>query len=129
MSHCRWSTDDFQCDVYVYESAEGFVISVASNRVVYEEPLPEPVPMRADNVGDWMARGLRVSEIMSRSRKEPLGLPYDGQTFVEDDPGQCADRLQQLADAGYRVPASVIADLRAEQAERDRGDEAMSELA
>lgn len=113
---------DFQCDVHVYESAEGFVISVASNRVVYEEPLPEPVPMRADNVADWLARGLRVSEIMSRSRKEPLGLPYDGQTFVEDDPGQCADRLQQLADAGYRVPPDVITDLREEQADLDRAE-------
>jgi len=84
--------------------------------------LPEPVPIRADNVADWMARGLRVSEIMSRSRKEPLGLPYDGQTFVEDDPGQCADRLQQLADAGYRVPPDVITDLREEQADLDRAE-------
>jgi hypothetical protein len=42
MSYCRWSSNDFQCDVYVYEDvAGGWTTHVACNRVVYSEPLRE----------------------------------------------------------------------------------------
>lgn len=30
MSFCRWSSDDWACDVYAYESEEGFIIHVAT---------------------------------------------------------------------------------------------------
>ena len=38
MSYCRWSSDDFRCDLYIYESAAGFVIHVAANRVEWDPP-------------------------------------------------------------------------------------------
>lgn len=45
MSYCRWSTDDFLCDLYIYEHYEGFwAIHVASIRRVYHKPLPPPDP-------------------------------------------------------------------------------------
>lgn len=34
MSFCRFSDDNFKSDVYAYESAEGFELHVAGNRVV-----------------------------------------------------------------------------------------------
>ena len=34
MSYCRWSSDDFQCDVYVFGSDTGFETYVARGRYV-----------------------------------------------------------------------------------------------
>lgn len=53
MSYCRFSTDDYQCDVYVYEDVGGWWSThVAGNRPVYAEPLPDPVPFRG-NTEAW----------------------------------------------------------------------------
>lgn len=38
MSICRWSTDNFKCDLYVYESDQGIEICVAGMRIVEEIP-------------------------------------------------------------------------------------------
>lgn len=44
----------------------------------------------------------------------PIGLPYDGESFNDPTPGECADRLEQLRAIGYIVPQSAIDRLRAE---------------
>ncbi len=41
MSYCRWSDDDFQCDIYAFEDETCFVVHVATNRRTPEESLPE----------------------------------------------------------------------------------------
>lgn len=43
-----------------------------------------------------------------------IGLPFDGETFTDPTPEDCADRLQWLSDLGYRVPPSAIEALRKE---------------
>ena len=30
MAYCRWSSEDYQCDLYCYESKEGYVTKVAT---------------------------------------------------------------------------------------------------
>lgn len=48
MSYCRWSSDDYQCDVYVYAHAGGWwQTNVASRRHEWDVPLP-PEPRRED---------------------------------------------------------------------------------
>ena len=119
MSYCRWSSDDYQCDLYVYESSDGFVIHVASNRPVYDEPLPPPAPAPNVDFDAWYARQQKVSEMVERARREPIGLPHDGETFVLDEPGEAADKLVEIKTAGYRFPDRVIDYLREDQAELD----------
>ena len=48
---------------------------------------------------------------------EPIGLPFDGETFDDSTPGETADRLEWLRGLGYRVPQRAIDVLREEQAE------------
>src|SRR5687767_6611694 len=44
MSYCRWSTDDFQCDLYCYEDVSGgFTTHVAGRRKIWDAPLPTQV--------------------------------------------------------------------------------------
>jgi hypothetical protein len=121
MSYCRWSSDDFQCDVYVYEDVRGgWTTHVAGNRVRYAEPLPAPVAFPPPGHTDdeflaWYKRHQAVLDMVGQAERLPIGLPHDGKTFNDPTPGECADRLAALAALGYRVPVDVIDCLRAEQ--------------
>lgn len=119
MSYCRWSSDDYQSDVYVYESAQGWETCVAARRYVFAEPLPAAVPFPVGPGTDeqwaaWLVRGRVVDEILSRSELVPIGLPHDGETYLDASPGECADRLEALRGAGYHVPQYAIDALRDE---------------
>lgn len=123
MSYCRWSTDDFQCDVYVYEDAcGGWRTHVAGNRVVYKEPLPPMVEFDPNDDTEWEAwlvRHKTVSRMVDEADRVPIGLPHAGETFSDDTPGECADRLGMLRALGYVVPEDVVTALRQEQGELD----------
>lgn len=119
MSYCRWSTDDFQCDVYVYaDIAGGYTTHVAGNRVVYQEPLPPHVSYLTDLEG-WLERHRKVMEMIENSPREEITLPHAGETFNDPTPQACANRLQELKSLGYVVPQCVIDDLRMEKEEAE----------
>ncbi len=123
MSYCRWSSDDFQCDVYVYESEDGYVIHVASNRLFWLVPLPKPYTGYGDEFDfeDWYQRHRTVRDLMDSPDTHtiaPIGLPHDGETFIEDDAEEAAARLVELQKLGYQVPDYAIEELREEANER-----------
>ena len=119
MSYCRWSTDDYQCDVYVYEDAGGgWTTHVASARYVYKEPLPPVVECDPDNDEAWEAwldRHKAVQRMVDEADRVEIGLPHDGDTFSDDSAGECADRLESLRLLGYVVPQDAIDSLRMEE--------------
>ena len=98
MSYCRFSSDGFQCDVYVYQSDEGYITHVAANRR----------PRRITNMDD------RKEFDDPTNAPVKIGLSEDGHTFVDATPGECAARLTWLHSLGYHVPQEAIDDLRAE---------------
>jgi len=118
MSYCRFSTDDYQCDVYCYESVgDFFAIHVAGSRYVYDEPLPPRIPFDQEHLKEWIERDRVVMSMVSRARLEPIGLPHDGESFDEPTAAVAAERLEYLRDLGYRVPQGAIDALRAEVSE------------
>lgn len=118
MSYCRFSSDDFRSDVYVYWSFLGGITThVAGSKVVFDESLPPEVPFPHCDVRAFVEREIVVLDIVKRSRRVPIGLPNDGATFSDATPGACADRLEALRAEGYRVPQSAIDALRAEACE------------
>jgi len=117
MSYCRWSSDDYQCDIYAYEAETGFVVHVASSRRRFAEPLPEPVSPSEDFDG-WWKRLKTVSSMLDQATSHPIGLQNDGESFSFDTPGECADKLVHLRELGYNVPEYAIDSLREEQASR-----------
>lgn len=124
MSYCRWSTDDFQCDVYVYADARGgWTTHVAGRRVVYKEPLPPvvPFPGEGESADAWFERYRKVNAMHDEADLVDIGLPYDGDCFSDDTPSECADRLAMLHDLGYIVPQDAIDALRQEQDELGLG--------
>ena len=121
MSYCRWSSDNHACDVYVYQDYTGaYVIHVACNKPVGEIPkLPYPVTDTKEFVVAYKAH----HEFLRTCERAPIGLEYDGKTFIDGSPSECAMRLERLRDMGYRVPQYAIDALHEEQKEIDDGAE------
>ncbi len=120
MSYCRWSTNDFQCDVYVYEDSwGGWTTHVASTRYVLAGPLPPPAVFDPDDDTSWeawLSRHQQVQRMVDQADRVKIDLPHAGETFNDDTPAGCADRLEMLLGLGYVVPQDVIDELRQEAA-------------
>lgn len=123
MSYCRWSSDDFNCDVYVFESVYGgWETHVACNRPVFdrsalpEADLPGPDHTRAELLA-FAERYHALLDAVNNAERVPIGLPHDGAVFVDPTPGACARRLIELRETGYIVPQYAIDALLADQKE------------
>lgn len=111
MSYCRWSTDDFLCDLYIWDDVAGHTaVAVASRRVVYEAPLPDPIPWDPERIEEILARQQAVRKLPHHF--EDIDLPYAGQTFHEPDQKAAADRVAELRALGYCCPDGIEQALR-----------------
>lgn len=123
MSYCRWSSDDWRSDVYVFaDSRGGWTTHVASRRHnLAGVDFPPPVRISPDSTEAerkaWIARHRLVESMVERATLEPIGGPADGEEFNDPTPGACADRLLTLRGQGYWVPQYAVDALRAEQLE------------
>jgi len=120
MSYCRWSTDDFQCDIYCYESCSGgWDIHVATRRYVLKDgDLPSYVPFSPETKDAWIERWMKVMEWVKTAELREIGLPYDGKSYNEPTAADAAKRLIALRDEGYNVPKDAI-DALLEEAEEE----------
>jgi hypothetical protein len=108
MSYCRWSSDDFQCDIYCYADVSGgYTTHVAGKRYVFKQPLPPTISI-IDSVEEWFERDQKVSEMLKSSALVKIGLPSDGKSFNDATATEAAARLANLKEEGYRVPQSAI---------------------
>lgn len=108
MSYCRWSTDDYQCDLYVFDDVNGGVtVHVAKTKPVYKEPLPKPLPLLHDTVGDYLERYRKVSAMLEEADVVPIGLPHDGESYYGMSHGEAADLCESLIGLGYRAPSDL----------------------
>lgn len=110
MSYCRWSTDDFGCDLYVYESAEGYVIHVAGSRIVGEVPKM----VWGGTAEEQYKSYIEQMAYLRTAEREAINLPHDGACFVYDDLNEVIVRLRALQEMGYRFPAHVLTTLQTE---------------
>lgn len=124
MSYCRWSSDNFRSDVYVYEDASGgWTTHVAKRRLVL--PAVPAIPFLWLDV--FMGKRSMVHRMACRLwawsnrlhlwtvRHFPhrvIGLSYDGKTMNHETPSECADFLERLRALGYYVPQPAIDQLR-----------------
>ena len=115
MSFCRFSSDDFQCDVYAYEGMLGVHIAVAKTRAVSDTPVPAlPVPWHSAPAADLMAALAAQKAWLATAQRVQIGLPHDGESLVVGSCSEAAALLEQLRTDGYRVPQYAIDALLAE---------------
>lgn len=141
MSYCRWSSNNFQCDVYVYADCNGgWTTHVAGNKLVIP-PIPEPpfsmVIVRNAEI-DKTSRKLvyqrkrdkliaNITSHLYMLLKKPhdwtlaiiphknIGLPHDGESFNHETAAECAKHLEYLRGLGYKVPQYAIDALNEEE--------------
>lgn len=107
MSYCRWSSDNWKCDLYCYEDVSGGITThVAGNRIVGDIP-KVPFILNVDNK-TWLKAHRKQMRFLGKAKRESIGLPYDGETFNDPDYESFLKRLFHLREAGYNFPDCVI---------------------
>lgn len=112
MSYVRFSSDNFQSDVYAYESSRGFEIHVSVIRFESETPIPELLPLRLtmteEEVTSWLKRHAEQQEWIDKAQRSPIGLSRDGKDFCFLTEKEMYAFLKELKKEGYRVPIPLI---------------------
>lgn len=104
MAFCRWSTNDFQCDLYVFADVHGgYTIHVADNRRQFTQPLPPEVKMD-DDIKAWLD-----------STMIPIDLPLHGESFYCQTKERTIQILTELKEIGYNFPEEVIDAIREDE--------------
>ena len=109
MSFCRFSDDNFKSDVYAYESADGFKLHVAGNRVVGDVPArPSIADIPSIAPGEFSRAHQAQHEFLETAERAPIGGPYDGQSFRYATLRELYDGLLQLRADGSHVPQFAL---------------------
>lgn len=107
MSYCRWSSDNYTCDLYVYPT-EGntYLIHVASTQL--ETPVP-PLPSIHEVGADaYVEAYKKQSEFLKHAKHIPITLPYAGESFAVSGLSELKSKLIELRSLGYRFPNHVF---------------------
>ena len=121
MSYCRWSTNDFGCDLYVYASGDNeYTIHVAGNRAVGNVPKITSDYMDAGDPKDmvrceeWRSQHQAQLDWLMDCEREKITLPYAGESFYLPQE-QAVAKLLELKELGYKFPDYVIKDIENEE--------------
>lgn len=114
MSYCRWSSNDFDCDLYIYESCDDeWVIHVAGRRPLIDRSTLPPKVHPSEDVEGRFARHRAVMDLLEADHDwENIALPYVGETLRLETAAECADKVEELIALGYHVPDGVVEALR-----------------
>lgn len=106
MSYCRFSSDNWKSDVYVYEAEAGFTVHVALSRFVGD--IPPLLPWSEKNHDAWVKSYEEQMEVVSRLPTQHIGGPFDGKTFIYRNLAELRIGLRGLQAAGYHIPEFVF---------------------
>ena len=111
MSYCRFSSDYFDCDLYVYEDFMGsYCIHIASSRYVFDRtPL-----VSTKNVDDFVKNHMYVMEALKTAKTENIELPYSGESFYFSELKDALEKIKELKELGYIVHDSIISSIEEE---------------
>jgi hypothetical protein len=109
MSYCRWSSDDFKCDLYCYQSSQGYTTHVAANRVIGDVPHIDWDSFLDKRVSakEFVAQHQAQHEFLMNAKREPIGLEEDGKSYDDPDLESFLLRVLHLKALGYQVPEYV----------------------
>lgn len=118
MSYCRWSSDNWKCDLYCYEG-DKFITHIAGRRRVGHIP--------DDRLSDFLQNKITPEEYTKLHKEqmkavkacgfEDITLPHAGETFEDEDLESFKERLLYLREVGYRFPDYVLEQIDEEMAE------------
>lgn len=119
MSYCRWSSDNWQCDVYAYEADYGIVVDVAQRHRMFDPVYPYPLDSLYEtltNQGMEAAQTLmdRQQLAVDHSHWIPLNPRYAGKNYYNLTKYEAANLLKTMKENGIHIPNSAIETLNQE---------------
>ena len=105
MAYCRFSSDNWKSDLYIWMGFHGIEVYVASNRYVFDPKYPLP---NFDEYEDFVQYRWDNRQALDRAKSIPIQLPYAGETFLYDTGKEAAEFVRELSELGYHVPDGVI---------------------
>jgi len=112
---------DFACAVYVYADVNGgYTCHVAGMKCVGDTPIPK-MPERYGDVSpeEFVLRHQQQQKWLESAKREPIGLPHDGQSFYCLDRDSMVDTLKMLKEEGYVMPDYLIEAIQGEDDEEE----------
>lgn len=113
MSFCRWSSNNFGCDIYAYESDNGFEVHVASRRYNGEVPKTDIGLLIGENkdADKFLEQHRAQSAYLDKCGSTPIGLPFDGESYTLYSPESFYNKMIELRKAGYNFPDYVLEEI------------------
>lgn len=117
MSYCRWSSDNWKCDLYCYEDVNGgYTTHVAGRRRVGDVPDDRMLDMVDGLISaeEWSELHREQMKVLDSLPFEDINLPHAGDSFNDPTLEAFKARIMMLRGLGYHVPDYVLADVEAE---------------
>ena len=113
MSYCRWSTENFKCDLYCYADCNGgYTTHVAGSKIISELPEEPSLKLVVENKCDEYLRLHKVWQAaFDVAERAPIGLPHDGESFNDPDLQSFYERIEYLMGLGYYAPKWLLEDI------------------
>ena len=110
MSFCRFSSHDFRCDFYAYESLHGFELHVAALRVEWDPP-PSPLTNLQLPPDEWQDLYHRYHQAYNAAPKHRIDHPEAGSCHTLPSLQDLRDKIADLVSQGFQAPPLLLADL------------------
>lgn len=109
MSYCRFSSNDFDCDLYVYADVGGGITThVAGIRFESDTERPRLPDLRSDTIPEYLLRNKELTEWIKNARRVKIELPYAGTSFYNQHKELALENLRTLKELGYHMPDWLI---------------------
>ncbi len=115
MSYCRWSSDNFTCDLYCYEDARGgFITHVAGARQRTWFRFFCWLTDKRWNLESTRYRTFRFNWIYfpQRLTHKNIKLPESEETFYDNTVEEFYERIRGLVKIGYKVPKNLLSEIK-----------------
>lgn len=130
MAICRWSSNDFKSDLYIYQSTYGGIsVNIANSRYTHDpsvlpewptapefpgEEVARSDPAWLDYVRKYTERYKALKKMIEDADSEPIGGPLDGRTFSFETPREVVQFLEEevIPCGKYVFPEGLIDDLK-----------------
>ena len=120
MSYCRFSSDNYRCDFYAYESRHGFELMVAAHRLQWDPP-PSPMENLDMPHDQWRELTEAYHEALNKATTIPIKHPAAGSMHIYDTLQELRDRIAELTDQGFHAPPQLLGQLDAEIRDQNTG--------
>lgn len=108
MSYCRFSSDNFKCEVYCYEGIDGFHVIIARKKFKDIKNAPHVDYINDYNIDEVLIQHKNFNDWMETAEEVDIGLPEDGEHYVFGDVHQAYEKMKQLKEMGYYIPVYTM---------------------